>query len=267
MAPLVIPDQPVLSSIGAVCAIVISTLWAHRSGLVWWKALLAGGGAGLCGAAGGRVLWAIVEWEYILANPFALVDPFKGGATSFGALAGATLGAALALRLMKVSIWRYADVLAPPGLIGIAFARVGCLMRSCDFGRVTDLPWAVQHSMASRIWRVHLSEGLVTGFDPMTAPIHPFPLYLVAWGLCCFLLVFRWPELFGRAAGQRAVGVAALWCLGRFAIEFVRHPGDAPRVVGDLLNLGHMFALTGFAIMVSCHVLLGRRQTTASLAD
>ena len=68
-------------------------------------------------------------------------------------------------------------------LVAIAFARVGCLMRSCDFGRVSDLPWAVQHPSGSQVWRVHRREGLINALDPLAASIHPFPIYLTLWGV------------------------------------------------------------------------------------
>ena len=156
LAPILIPDQPALSTIGGGLAVLIAMAWSRRDDLIWWKTLLVGGAAALCAPVGGRLLWAAVEWRWVIEHPIALVHPFQGGAASFGALLGAVVGATLALRLLREPMWPYADVLGPPALLGSAFARVGCLMRGCDFGRVTELPWSIRHSVASRIWRIHV---------------------------------------------------------------------------------------------------------------
>ncbi|MEL6182813.1 MAG: prolipoprotein diacylglyceryl transferase family protein [Myxococcota bacterium] len=258
LAAILIPDQPALSTIGGGLAVLIAMAWSRRDGLLWWKALLAGAAGALCGPVGGRLLWALSEWRLILDHPIALIHPFQGGAASFGALFGAVLGASLALKFLREPIWPYADVLGPPALLGIAFARIGCVMRGCDFGRVSQVPWSIRHSSASRIWRIHVKEGLVESTSPLSAPIHPFPLYLAAWGAVCLALVWWSPRVFGAAPGQRATGVGALWCAGRFVIEFVRHPGDAPQLWGPL-NLGHGLALVGCIALWSLNRWLGRR--------
>ena len=88
LGQIVVPDQPVLSTVGGICAVLLATIWAHREGLVWWKALLTGGACALMGALLGRVGWLLVdvEWARIAANPYLIIDPTRGGAISFGAL-------------------------------------------------------------------------------------------------------------------------------------------------------------------------------------
>ena len=266
LAPVLIPDQPALSTIGGGLAVLIAMAWSRRDGLIWWKALLAGGAGALCGPAGGRLLWALTEWRFVWEHPIALVHPYQGGAVSFGALVGAVFGAMAALALLKAPRWSYADVLGPPALLGIAFARIGCVMRSCDFGSPTSLPWSIRHSSASRIWRIHVQEGLIEPTSGLTAPIHPFPLYLAVWGAACLALVWWRPQVFGGAPGQRATGVGALWCVGRFLIEFTRHPGDAPPLVGPL-NYGHGFALASFVVLLLLNRWLGAHPQEVDAAE
>ncbi len=254
---LVVPDQPVLSAIGGVVAAVIAAAWGHRSGLVWWKTLVAAAAAAGVGAALARVFWVLTVFDQFLAEPFLLFDPFRGGQTSFGALTGAALGAALALKLLKAPTLRHADVLAPCGLLGIAFARVGCLMRGCDYGIPTDLAWGVRYPVASTVFRKHLNLGLVDPTDTLSHAVHPFPLYLAGWTTLCFLIALIFPHAFGKKPGQRAVGVGILYLVGRFCWEFLRQPGNAPMIVGPF-NAGHLFAVLSLAVLAVIYALVSR---------
>ena len=236
-------DQPVLSAIGGVVAVALAARWAKREGLVWWKVLVAGASCALFGNVLARVVWAATEWQKVAQDWGLLFDPFRGGQVSFGAMAGAALGAWVALRLLlKAPVWPYADVLAPAGVLGIAFARVGCLVRACDYGSPSSLPWAVQYPVKSNVFRRHLHEGWIERSDSLSLPVHPFPLYLAAWDALCFVVAWRWPQLWGKKPGQRALGAGMMMMVGRFAFEFFRQPGNAPRVLGPL-NLGHALAL------------------------
>ena len=254
---VVIPDQPVLSAIGGILAAGVAALWAHRSGLVWWKSLITSGAAALIGAGLARVFWVLTVFDRFLDEPTLLIDPYQGGQTSFGALTGAAIGAAIALKLFKAPILKHADTLAPSGLLGIAFARVGCLMRSCDYGIPSDLPWAVRYPTRSPVFRRHLDMDLVSPGDLLSAPVHPFPLYLAAWTASCFLVALVFPNLFGSKPGQRAVGVGLLYLAGRFCWEFLRHPGNAPMVLGPL-NAGHAFALASFVVLLVIYALVSK---------
>lgn len=245
-AALLFPDQPVLSAIGGVLAVLIAVLWGRREGLSWWRVALAGGAAALIGSGMARVFWAAISYEVVLADPWVLLDPNRGGAVSFGALAGAALGAALAAKLLKLPVWRLADVLLPPGFFGIAFSRLGCVMRACDYGPPSDLPWAIRYPVGSSVWRAHRHDGLISRIDTLSLPVHPFPLYLAAWCVAVFLLAWLRPRLFGDRPGQRALGFGLLWLLGRFTLEFLRAPGNAPPV--GPLNMGQALALLGIAV-------------------
>jgi prolipoprotein diacylglyceryltransferase len=252
---LLVPDQPVLSTLGGALAVLLATLWAHREGLVWWKALLTGGACALVGTGMGRVGWLLVDvdWSRIAANPFLIIDPNRGGAISFGALVGAVAGGFLALRLLRAKPWPYADILAPCGLIGIAFARIGCLMRSCCYGAPADVPWAMRYPMASNVYRRHYELDLVTHADTLSIPVHPFPLYLAAWCIACAIIGAVAPNLFGETPGMRALGVGMIWLAGRFCLEFFRHPGSAATVAGPF-NIGQLFAALAIAAIAALFI-------------
>ena len=68
----------------------------------------------------------------------------KGGLVFYGGLIGSSLAYILYARLKKFPLWKGADVLAPSIALGYFFGRIGCLMNGCCYGRVCDLPWAIQ---------------------------------------------------------------------------------------------------------------------------
>ncbi len=256
-ASIIFPIQPVMGAVAGIICTLVAVWWARRIGLVWWKCLLAAGSAALVAQGVARVFWVITVFDKFLENPWILIDPYTGGQTSFGALTGAGIGAALALYAMRAPMLQYADVLAPSGLVGIAIARVGCLLRGCDYGTPSDLPWAVQYPELSSTYRKHLSLHLIDHDATLSAPVHPFPIYLALWCMTCFVLVYLKPNLFGSKPGQRAVGVGLLYLVGRFIWEFWRQPGNAPMVWGPL-NAGHAFAGVSFVVLLGLFALVTR---------
>lgn len=260
LAWLVIPDQPVLSGIGGVICTFVALMWARRAGLIWWKTLLAAIAAVIVAQVFGYLFWLITIADKIWADPWLVVGFVRGygGQTSFGALTGAGIGAAAALWWLKAPTLKHADIMAPCGLIGIAWSRLGCVMRGCDYGVPSDLPWAMTYPDSSTVYRRHLAELLVEPHDAWSLPVHPFPLYLAAWCLLCFTLVAVFPNALGSKPGMRAVGVGLLYLAGRFCLEFFRHPGNAPMVLGPL-NAGHAFALVALIALTPAFLWLRRR--------
>jgi phosphatidylglycerol:prolipoprotein diacylglycerol transferase len=114
---------------------------------------------------------------------------------------------------------------ATPALaVGHAIGRVGCFMVGDDYGRPSNLPWAV---------------AFPEGLPPTSVPVHPTQIYEavalagVAWAL------IRWRRA---GVGDRIVLARYLVLAGsiRFAIEFIR---VNLRIVGPL-TLAQLIALS-----------------------
>jgi phosphatidylglycerol:prolipoprotein diacylglycerol transferase len=111
-----------------------------------------------------RDRWPLTGWDILLATPFLQVGlllgaslevalPYLadylfqgkplppgwwGGQRALGALAGCALAGYLICRARRLPVGRSFDLFAVPLPLGIAVARVGCLLQGCCYGREAD---------------------------------------------------------------------------------------------------------------------------------
>ena len=123
----------------------------------------------------------------------------------------------LAADQAKIPLLRLGDACAPSLALGVAITRVGCFAASCDYGKATDLPWAVVFTQreATRLTGV-----------PLGVPLHPSQLYESALGVVLFVS-FLALERRPRRPGRLIFAFAGLYSLGRFLLEYLR--GDMDR--------------------------------------
>jgi phosphatidylglycerol:prolipoprotein diacylglycerol transferase len=222
----------VMVAIGALVGLWIFHRELRRSGLPESATDAAVAGV-LGGLVGAKLLWTL---EHASEAPLMSLVLSRGGMSWFGGLAGG-LGAGLA-----VMWWRRLPMLAtlaaaaPALAAGHAIGRIGCFLVGDDYGRPSDLPWAV---------------AFPEGLPPTSVPVHPTQLYeaaalaLVTWAL------LRWRR--GGVADAAVVGRYLVLAGGvRFAIEFIR---VNVRVAGPL-TLAHLVSL---ALMAGGAMLLATR--------
>ena len=95
---------------------------------------------------GARTLYVISYWDVQFAGKplWHIFNLRSGGLVFYGGLIGAVAATYIYLKVKKLPVWKVADAMAPSIALGHAIGRIGCLMFGCCFGRVCDLPWAVQ---------------------------------------------------------------------------------------------------------------------------
>ncbi len=177
--------------------------------------------AGLIGGlAGAKLLWTV---EFMGEQPVRELLFSRGGLSWFGGLLGGVGTGLWMLRRRRIPIVRGLAAAAPALAVGHAIGRIGCFMVGDDYGRPSDLPWAV---------------AFPEGLPPTDVPVHPTQLYeAFALGLMAWALL-RWR----RQAHSDAVVVGRYFVLAgstRFAIEFIR---VNLRVLGPL-TLAHLLSL------------------------
>jgi phosphatidylglycerol---prolipoprotein diacylglyceryl transferase len=193
---------------------------------------------------GARLLYGLLYFEEIIANPALLSKVSFRNFTLFGGLAAALFSWWLIAKILVLPFLELTDRLAPHVGIGAAITRIGCFLNGCCYGKVTDLPWAVVFPIGSpvHINQVYFSES---PFLLIPQPVHPTQLYEMAAGLLAALvswLVYR------RRPGD---GVAAavfglVFTMGRFITYFFRDFSQA----SHLSNLIRGPLVYGLALLI-----------------
>ena len=204
---------------------------------------------------GARVLYVITEWQEF-ANPLDIFLLNKGGLVAYGGMIGGFLTSWYGCHKRKIRLLRWADVSAPSVVLGTAITRIGCLLFGCDYGRRSDLPWAIRFPADSPAWQDHVGHfGLDKG-SPLSYPVHPTQIYeflasLAVFGLCMYLRRVR------RFSGEVFVGWVMGYGILRSIIEFYR--GDSDRGTVGPLSTSQFIGLVSTVAVAFLLVLLIRR--------
>jgi len=165
------------------------------------------GNAAVAGAIGGligaKLLWTT---EHIGDDAFLSLLFSRGGLSWFGGFIG---GIGTGLVVMLRHRWPVIPMLsaATPALaIGHAIGRVGCFLVGDDYGRPSNLPWAV---------------AFPQGLPPTLVRVHPAQLYEAAGLLLLAWLLIWWRRMRVADASVLARYLVLSGAL-RFAIEFIR---------------------------------------------
>jgi phosphatidylglycerol:prolipoprotein diacylglycerol transferase len=157
----------------------------------------------MVGGVLGAKLYFAVDVSLRTSRPFWDLFLSRDGITWYGGLIGGTLAVALGARLHGVDLGRLVACGANALPVAQALGRIGCFLVGDDYGRPSDVPWAM---------------AFPRGAPPTTERVHPTQLYEVAWLLPVAGLLWwrrrRSPFLFGE--------YLALNGLGRFFIEMLR---------------------------------------------
>ena len=163
----------------------------------------------------------------------------RGGMSWFGGLAGGLLVGIGMIRLHRLPVISVLAAATPALAVGHAIGRVGCLLVGDDYGRPSDLPWAV---------------AFPEGLPPTTVPVHPTQIYEALALVPLALMLTRW-----RRQGRSDRFVLGVYLIAagtvRFLIEFVR---VNDRVIGPL-TVAHMASMT--AVIVGMLLLTLRPRT------
>lgn len=157
----------------------------------------------LGGLAGAKIIWAI---EFRHEAPFLSLLLSRGGLSWFGGLAGGVGAGLWSLHRRRIPVVAALAAAAPALAAGHAIGRIGCFLVGDDYGRPTDLPWAV---------------AFPRGLPPTTVPVHPTQLYEAAGLAVIVWVLVTWRA---RAVADTVVFGRYLVLAGalRFLIELVR---------------------------------------------
>ncbi|MGD0838350.1 MAG: prolipoprotein diacylglyceryl transferase [Polyangia bacterium] len=174
---------------------------------------------------GARLLYVITEWQEF-TNPLDIILLNKGGLVAYGGMIGGFLASWYGCHKRKIELLRWADVSAPSVVLGTAITRIGCLLFGCDFGRRSELPWAIRFPREAPAWQDHVANFGLDKHAPWSFPVHPTQIYESLAGLALFGLL-----MYLRRVRKFSGEVFLAWVLGygtlRPIIEVYR--GDSDR--------------------------------------
>lgn len=204
---------------------------------------------------GSRILYVVTNLDRF--DTFGeMLSMREGGLVAYGGFLGGLLGAWIYLRVKKVPLPAWADIVAPTLGSGLALTRIGCWLYGCDFGRPLgeSAPAALVSLGTFPNWQTEvdragpklLCEQTVQGSpayawhvqeydlpaDALTSlPVHPTQLYESLFGIVLFAIALY--LLRHRAfRGQVILAVAGLYATFRFFIEYVRDDPQRGEALG-----------------------------------
>lgn len=233
---LEIPTFGVMMLVGMVAAFVLLYFNRRRVPFSEDDLLTMALYAIIGGFIGAKLLYWIVEFDQILANPRFLLDTLTAGFVFYGALIVGALAILVFARRRRQPFFGYVDLVAPSFILAQGFGRIGCFCAGCCYGAVCDSPLSVIYPAGSSA--------------PAGVPLLPTQLFESAF---CFVFaavltaIFRRQKRYGTTTGWYLVGYG-VW---RFIIEFFR--SDDRGAVGALSTsqfIGIFIVLFGIVTLV-----------------
>ena len=192
----------------------------------------------------GQVLF--YEPGYYAAHPLEIFAIWNGGMSFHGGLIGVLLAIWYYAHRFKIPFLTVTDLCATTCPIAIFLVRIGNFINSEQWGRPTDVPWAVVFPEADE------------------APRHPSQLYEAGLeGLLLLLVLGIVAQRGGFKRPGLLTGLATLgYALARIATEFYREPDPQLEQLGDVLTMGMALSapmvVIGIALVIYS-VWAGRR--------
>ena len=177
---------------------------------------------------GARLFYIVFyNFGYYLENPFEVLALWRGGLSFHGGLVGGTVAALLFCRKKKIHIYDVLDIIVVPAALGLVFGRIGNFLNGELYGRVTNVPWAVDFGDGKPRHASQLYESLKNFF-----------IFGVLW----FLRNKKLPR------GFLFWSFVTMYSFLRFFIEFVREPDPQLGFLIFNLTMGQILSSVMFVI-------------------
>lgn len=207
IGPLTFHTFGLMMALGFVAASIAVYYELKRKGLnpevVYWIAIAVAAG----GLIGSKIHYLLLHLDDLKGDP--LSSAFSGaGLVWYGGFIGGLVAAIIVIRLYRLPWGKAFDAGALGLAIGYAFGRMGCFLNGDDYGKPSDLPWAMEFPDGSPP-------------TPFGIRVQPTQLYESFSSLFIFAVL-----MFARKKLKRDWAIACLYLtlagLERFLVEFVR---------------------------------------------
>lgn len=162
------------------------------------------------GIIGARLLYAALNLDYYLHNPFEIFNLSKGGLVWYGGFFSSILVLMIYLRKNKINFWVAADLVSPYMALAQALGRIGCFLNGCCYG---------MEAPSGFFWAVT--------FPGESMMRHPVQIYSSLVLLAIFVILRVEQNMPRRFFGEIFLSYCFLYSSQRFIMEFLR--GDNPK--------------------------------------
>jgi len=258
-----IASYGVMIAIGAAVGVLIGVFRGKKSGektndildLALWVLIAGLVGARLFYLFSGKA-W-VGESKSFLNSVKVFFQFRRGGLVFYGGLLLAIPVGILYLLAKKLNVWKFGDIAAPSIAIGIAFARIGCYLNGCCWGKrcAVEFPF-----------HVSFPEGCPAAAEGYAnVPLYPTQFISSLNALLLFILlsyIYRRRKFDGQVFWL----FIGLYAVTRFLIEFLR--GDGERIIFKVFTGSQGVSLLLLpAAVVMLFVLRARAKRKAEAAS
>ncbi|MEN3046085.1 MAG: prolipoprotein diacylglyceryl transferase [Candidatus Hydrothermales bacterium] len=181
----------------------------------------------LVGAVLGSKLLFIFEnipFNVFISNPIKYLLQ-RGGFTYYGGFLLSLFLILIYLTMIRHPILKAADAISPPLAIGYAIGRIGCFLVGDDYGKPSNLPWAMAFPRGTPptyvgALREHFPYLKIEGPEDMLVRVHPTQIYEIIMMFIVFIVLFRLRDRLKE--GKLFSLYLILSSLERFLVEFLR---------------------------------------------
>jgi phosphatidylglycerol:prolipoprotein diacylglycerol transferase len=96
------------------------------------------------GVVGARVFYVIHYYDRFQNDLLGVFRTWNGGLELLGGVIAAIAIILTYLKIHKLPMLRYLDILAIGLMLALVFGRIGCFLNGCCYGKPADAPWAVR---------------------------------------------------------------------------------------------------------------------------
>lgn len=242
--PFVVYGYGAMIGTGLIVSYFVCEYLAEKKGLMAKEILPLFMTAALGGIAGAKILYWIVEWRSILANPGSILN-LSDGFVVYGGIIGGTGAGWLYTKKRRLEFFKYFDLVMPCVALAQGFGRIGCLLAGCCYGKETDSRWFISFKDS---W-----------YAPNGLHLIPTQIYSSVLDFLHFFLLlyiaYRIRKKQEKKDGIVAACYLIFYSIGRFVLEFLR--GDLERGSVGMLSTSQWIAFFTFALGMFIMMLKG----------
>jgi phosphatidylglycerol:prolipoprotein diacylglycerol transferase len=201
--------------------------------------------AAIGGLLGARLLFIVEEWDNFLAAPMNYILT-GAGFTWYGGFLGGVIAVSWVIKKNQIPWLVGADIAAPALALAYGVGRIGChVAGDGDWGKVTDVPWAVAYTRAIIGWA-----DPNTGIPyPPGVRVHPTPIYEFIGGVIVFGILWSLRKR-NYAPGTIAWLYLILGGIARFVVEFWRINPSLAFGLSEAQWFSLILMILGFILLV-----------------